>query len=92
MQLPPGIVEGVAQRKVYILVPCTIDMETVGVDLRTGNDQVNLDYIRRLGVAAGIRAFERYMTLRDSLAKTLQPGPQFARTILKGTRAVKVAE
>jgi hypothetical protein len=43
LQLPLGIIEGVAQGKVYILVSCTIDMETVGMDLRTGNDQVNLD-------------------------------------------------
>jgi hypothetical protein len=38
LQLPLGIIEGVSQGKVYILVSCTIDMETVGMDLRTGDD------------------------------------------------------
>jgi hypothetical protein len=38
LQLPFGIIEGVAQGKVYILVSCTIDMETVSMDLRTGDD------------------------------------------------------
>jgi hypothetical protein len=43
LQLPLGVVEGVAQGKVNIPVSCTIDVEAVGMDLRTGNDQVNLD-------------------------------------------------
>jgi hypothetical protein len=38
LQLPLGIVEGVAQGKKNILVSCTIDMEAVGMDLRTGHD------------------------------------------------------
>jgi hypothetical protein len=38
LQLSLGIIEGIAQGKIYILVSCTIDMETVGMDLRTGDE------------------------------------------------------
>jgi len=84
LQLLPGIVEGVAQGKVYIPMSCTIDMETVGMDLRARHDQVNLDQIGCPGVAAGIRALERHMTLRDPPVISLQPSPQFPRAILEG--------
>ena len=75
LQLPLGIIEGIAHRKMYILVPSAIDIKAVGVDLRTGYDQVNLDEVRRTRVASVTRSFERHMTLCDSLAETLQPSP-----------------
>jgi hypothetical protein len=43
LQLPLGVIEGVAQGKAYMLVSCTIDVETIGLNLRTGDGQLNLD-------------------------------------------------
>jgi hypothetical protein len=62
------------------------------MDFRTGDDQVNFDYIGCLGVAAFIRPFEHYMTLRDPIIIALQSRTQFSRAILEGTQAVEVAE
>ena len=73
LQLPFGIVECIAQGKIYILVSCAIGMKTVGVNLRTGHSQVNLDDVGCATVAAVTRTFERHMTLRDPLAEPRQP-------------------
>jgi hypothetical protein len=90
-QLPLGIVEGIAQGKIYVLVSGAVDMKTVGVDLRTGHGQVNLDYVGCPAVAMVARAFERHVASRD-LAEALQPGTQFPCTIFEGTRAIDVAK
>ena len=75
LQLPFGIIEGVAQGKIYIFMSCAIGMKTVGVNLRTGHAQVNLDEVGCTAVATITRAFERDATLHDPLAEPPQSRP-----------------
>jgi len=70
--LPLGIVESIAQREIYILVSRAIDMKAVGVNLRAGHHQVNLDQIRCAAVVRVIRALERNIAVRDPLVETRQ--------------------
>jgi len=65
--------------KIDILVTCAIDLQTIGVDLRTGNGQINLYRVGRIAVMTATRALERHVTLRDPLAVALQPLSQLAR-------------
>jgi hypothetical protein len=73
LQLPLGIVERIAERKVNIVMSCAIDVKAVGMDVRAGHRQVNLHPIRRAGVPArAIRPLDRHMTVRDPLVETRQ--------------------
>ena len=90
LQLPLGIMVGVAQGDVDILGCCALDMKTVGVDLRTGHAQVNLDEVGRPRPA--MRAFKRHVALRDPLAEALQSETQFPRAILEGAGAFDVTK
>jgi hypothetical protein len=74
LQLPLGIVEGIAQGHIDVIVCCAIGMKTVGVDLCTRHAQVNIHEIRSPCAAMAIRACERYVALRNPLAEALQPG------------------
>ena len=75
LQLPFGIIEGVAQGKIYILVSSAIGMKTVGVNLRTGHAQVNLDEVGCTAVETITRAFERHVTFHDPLVEPPQSSP-----------------
>ncbi len=75
LQLPFGVIEGIAQGKIYIFMPCAIGMKTVGVNLCTGHGQVNLDDVGCAVVATVTRPFERHTTLHDPLAESHQSRP-----------------
>jgi hypothetical protein len=90
--LPLGIVESIAQREIYILVSRAIDMKAVGVDLRAGHHQVNLDQILCAAAVRVIRALERNTAVRDPLVETRQMMTQFPRTLLESSGAVDVIE
>jgi hypothetical protein len=92
LQLPLGIIKGIAQGEINILVSRTIYVKAVGVDLRTGHDQVNHDQVGCPGGATVTRAFERHMTLCDPLAEALQPRSQFPCASLEGSRVIDVTK
>lgn len=84
LQLPLGIVEGIAQRKIDILVPCAIAIEAVGVDLRARHGQIYSDHIGCPAVAAAIRALQSHVTAGDPVAEAPQSRAQNLRALLEG--------
>jgi hypothetical protein len=92
LQLPLGIHEGVAQRKINILMPGAVDLATVGVNVRARYGQIDLDQVGGCAVARAARAFDRHASLQDPLVEPMQSRPQFPRAILDGAGMVQMAE
>ena len=63
--MPLGVIEGVAQGEIDILVPCAIDMKAVGVDVRSGHREIDLGQIECSAFSAFTRPLERHMALGD---------------------------
>jgi hypothetical protein len=82
LQLALRAIEGIAQGKIDIFVSRPVDMKTVGMDLRTGHGEVNLDPVAGSLVAIA-RAFERHVTPRDPLTESCQPRTERACPILQ---------
>jgi hypothetical protein len=60
-----------------------VDVKAVGMNLRAGHGQVNLDQIAGPAVVTAARTFESHVALHDPVAEALQPRAQFARTIFE---------
>jgi len=89
--LPLGIVEGITQREIDILVSRAIDVKAVGVDLRAGHHQIDLDQILCASIVTRvIRALQRHMAVRDPVVEARQMMTQFSRSLLQGAGAVEV--
>jgi hypothetical protein len=83
LQLALRAIEGIAQGKIDILVSRTVDMKTVGMDLRAGHGEVNPDPVAGSALVAIARAFERHVTPRDPLTESCQPRTERACPILQ---------
>jgi hypothetical protein len=91
LQLPPGIIECVAQGEKNVLMTRTIDTQAIGVNLCIGYRQVNSYQIGRPSSVTSVTwSFERHMAARDALTELFEARAQFAGAGLESARVIEV--